>query len=86
MVLPVSQYYANTQQMPIRKRKKDLNPQNAALPNDLIESVDNAYTLNQSSDENWTVPSIATTPQYDELAVSSSSTASSIDHSNNNRI
>lgn len=85
MVLPVSQYYAKADQKPLRKRKKNLKPQNAALPNDVIESVESAYTLNQNSGETSTVASIATTPQYDELAVSSSS-ASSIDHSNNNRI
>lgn len=76
MFVPISQYYAYAPQNPIKMRKKGLKPQTQSGENE------------QSTDEISTEPLITTTPQYDELASlsSSSSSPSSIDHSNINRI
>lgn len=81
MFMPISQYYATAPEKKLRKRRKELKSQNIPLPNDVNQNEENGY-----SGESSTVPSIATTSQYDELSLLSSSSPSSIDHSNNNRI
>ncbi|XP_031620352.1 uncharacterized protein LOC116338920 isoform X2 [Contarinia nasturtii] len=79
MVLPISEYYLYPPQKPKTKiHKKELD---ASLLNDVNQDqYQNEQSINESSTPE---PTIATTPEYDELSFMSSSSSSSpsIDHS-----
>lgn len=82
MVLPISEYYLYPPKKSTKIYKKELN---ASLLNQQYRE----QPYEQSVDENSTPePTIATTPEYDELSFMSSSSSSSpsIDHSNSNHI
>ncbi|XP_055321743.1 uncharacterized protein LOC129577921 isoform X2 [Sitodiplosis mosellana] len=79
MFVPISQYYLYPPQNPNKMRRKQLKPQNAASFNDVNRTEENMLQSEQSYVESSTHPSIATTPQYDELSFMSSSSPS-IDH------
>lgn len=88
MFLPISQYYAPNPTKTKRLRKKELQPHNAQI-NDADTDDENAIQQRNIT-ENTTQSTIATTSEYDELTVTSSSASSATDHSfensNTNRI